>query len=133
MATAIPKDLVEKLVGRGAGDTNHVRNMLKTLAELAADELAAGNDFTVPGVAKLQYSYRAPQAKGSRWGKGDTVVGFGGIEQVKDSDSPAVKARITLKASATGDCRKFKPGTKPEVQKAFLTSKAGKDVVKRKG
>lgn len=133
MATAVPKALVENLVDRGAGDARHVRNMLVALADAAADAVAAGEDFTVPGIVKLQFDYAAPKAKGSRWKKGEEVAGFGGVVSVKDTDSPAVKEKFRLKPLLTGDVRRFKPGTKPEAQSAFAKSRAGKNVKKRKG
>jgi hypothetical protein len=124
--------LIDELVERGAGDRRHVSNMLNALAETAQDELAAGEDFIVPGVVKLFYTYRKPQKKGERWKKGDTVTGFGGIESVKDADSPPVKAAIKLKANPTGAVARNKPGSKPEAQSAFIKSKAGKAVIRRK-
>ena len=125
--------LVAELVESGAGDKKHVTNMLNALADIALDELELGNDFVVPGVVKLHYTYRKPQKKGERWKKGETVTGFGGIESVKDSDSPPVKAAIKLRASLTGAVARGKPGSKPEAQSAFLKSKAGRAVVRRKG
>jgi nucleoid DNA-binding protein len=111
---------------------NLVKNVLDALAELALDEISQGEDFTVPGIAKLSYSYRAPQKKGDRWSKGQEVVGFGGIASVKDADSPPVKALIKLRASLTGAVSRNKPGTKPEAQAAFMKTKAAKRVIARK-
>jgi nucleoid DNA-binding protein len=125
--------LIDELVEEGVGDRKHVNNMLNALSDIAADELEAGEDFTVPGVCKLFYTYRKPQKKGERWKKGETVTGFGGIEAVKEEDSPPVKAAIKLKANPTGAVARIRPGSKPEAQAAFLKSKAGKAVIKRKG
>jgi len=133
MAVAVPKALVDDLVERGAGDKAHVRNMLRHLAEAAADAVAAGEDFTVPGIAKISFAYRKPQKKGARWKKGETVVGFGGIESVKEEDSPAVKAQIKLRAAVTGEVGRLKPKNDSESQAAFIKSKAGKNIIKRKG
>ena len=125
--------LVDELVEHGAGDRRHVNNMLNALAEIGLEEIQQGEDFIVPGLVKIFYAYRKPQKKGERWKKGETVTGFGGVESVKDADSPPVKAGIRLKSAPTGAVARFKPGTKPEVQAAFLKSKAGKAVVARKG
>jgi hypothetical protein len=102
-------------------------------SEVAASEIEKGEDFVIPGVAKLTFTYRKPQKKGQRWKKGDTVTGFGGIEAVKDEDSPAVKAAIKLKAVPTGKVARLKPGSKPEAQSDFLKSKAGRNVARRRG
>jgi hypothetical protein len=113
--------------------SRNVRDTLDGLATLAAEEIEAGEDFTIPGVAKLTFTYAAPKKKGERWKKGDEVVGFGGIASIKDTDSPPVKPRIRLKATPTGAVAKLRPGTKPDAQAAFLKSAAGKAVIKRKG
>lgn len=109
-----------------------ITNVLNDLAALAADEVEAGNDFVVPGIAKIAYTYRAPQAKGAKYKKGDTYVGFGGVETVAEADSKPVTERITLKAQPTGLLNKVKPGTKPEVQKAFMKTKTAKAIRARK-
>lgn len=131
MATAIPKALVDDLVERGAGDAAHVRNMLRHLADAASDAASTGEDFTVPGIVKIKFAYKAPQKKGERWTKGMEVAGFGGLVSIKDDDSPATKARVTLKPSLTGDVYRSKPGSKPEAQALYLKTKVGKAVVKR--
>lgn len=110
----------------------NIKDTLDGLAVVALEQVEAGNDLTIPGVAKLHYTYRAPKKKGERWKKGDEVTGFGGITEVKDADSPPVKAAIKLKASPTGQVGKVRPGSKPEQQAAFLKTAAGKTVVKRK-
>lgn len=133
MATPVPKELVDRLVASGAGDATHVRNMLRALADVAGSAIAAGEDFTVPGIVKLQFNYTAPQAKGARWKKGEEVAGFGGIVSLKEEDSPAKKAKVVLKAFPIGTVRAGKPGSKPEAQAAFMKSRAGKSILKRKG
>jgi len=125
--------LVDAIVAKGAGDKKHVSNMLKALTEVATEEVELGNDFTIPGIVKIFYAYRKPQTRGSRWKKGDTVTGFGGIESIKDADSPKVTAAAKLKAMPTGLVGRLKPGSKPEAQSAFLKTKAGRAVAKRKG
>ena len=126
-------ELCAELSEMGLGGKTQIRNILDGLAEIAEDEIANGEDFTVPGICRLAWTYRKPQAKGARWKKGEEVVGFGGVATVKDSDSPAVKAQARLKAYPTGATARGKPSTKPEAQAAFLKSKAGKNVASRKG
>lgn len=116
--------------GIGKGLVKHV---LDDLAALAEAEVAKGEDFTVPGIARISWAYRKPQKKGERWKKGETVQGFGGVESVKDSDSPPVKAKARLTARPTGIVGQNKPKSSPEEQAAFLKTSAGKAVAKRKG
>lgn len=124
-------ELIEELVERGAGDKKHVSNMLKKLAELAGEELAAGHDFSVPGIVNIRFRYQPAQKKGERFKKGDEVTGFGGVTEVKDADSPARKEKFILKPALIGQASKAKPGTKPEAQAAYAKSPAGKAVKKR--
>jgi hypothetical protein len=109
-----------------------VKEVLGGLAQVAEEQIAAGDDFTIPGIAKLVYTYTPASKKGDRWKKGEEVVGFGGVASVKEADSPARKAKIKLVARPTGAVAKRRPGSKPEVQAAFLKSKAGKRVAARK-
>lgn len=110
----------------------NIKDTLSGLAQVAEEQIAAGEDLTIPGVAKVAYRYAPARAKGSSYKKGETYIGFGGVEQTAEQDSPARKAKIRLVASPTGRVAKLKPGAKPEAQSAFLKSKAGKAVVKRK-
>lgn len=126
-------ELIDILVEDGAGDRRHVSNMLNTLAAVGLEEIEAGEDFIIPGLVKIFYTYRKPQKKGERWKKGETRVGFGGVETVADSDSPPVKPAVRLKAAPTGAIARAKPKTSLEAQSAFLKSAAGKAVAKRKG
>ena len=111
----------------------NIKDTLKGLALIAEEQVAAGEDFTVPGVVRLSYSYSPAVKKGEKYKKGETYVGFGGVEQTAENDSPARKAKIKLNARPTGGVAKLKPGSKPEAQAAFFKSRAGKAVVKRKG
>lgn len=126
-------EIARELEARDLGRARQIANILDGLAELAADEISDGEDFTVPGIAKIAYTYRAPQKKGERFKKGETYTGFGGVETTAEADSPARKAAIKLKATPTGAVGKCKPGSKPEAQAEFLKSKVGKAVVRRKG
>jgi nucleoid DNA-binding protein len=123
-------DIAQLLADEGLGGKQQISRMLDGLADLAAEEVGAGNDFQVPGIAKLSWSYRPPKAKGERWRKGDEVTGFGGITSVKDSDSPAQKAHVKLNVKPFGKTSKLRV-SKAEMS-AFLKSKAGKNVVSRK-
>lgn len=125
--------IAQILADQDYGHKNQILNILNGLCDLAQDEIEAGEDFTVPGICKIAYTYRPVAAKGERWKAGDEVVGFGGISSVKDTDSPATKAKIGLKASVVSPVSKLKPGTKAPVQSAFLRSKVGKAVAARKG
>src|SRR5215831_14571264 len=111
---------------------NSIKHVLDSLAELAAQEIEEGEDFVVPGVVKIMYTYRAPQKKGARWKKGEERTGFGGVTSTAEEDSPPVTEQVRLKALPTGAVGKLRPGTKPEVQRAFLKTKAGKAVRTRK-
>jgi hypothetical protein len=120
---------IEDMTGVGQNLTKHV---LRALAEIAAEEIEAGEDFTVPGIVSIKYAYKPPQKKGERWRKGQERTKFGGETEIAESDSPPVKASIRLKAAPTGAVYKLRPGTKPEAQAAFLKSKTGKAVISRK-
>ena len=111
---------------------NLVKHVLDSLAELAAEEIKAGEDFTIPGVVRLSFSYRAPLRKGAKYKKGETYTGFGGVEQTAEEDSKPVTEMIKLKAFPVGAVNQAKPGSKPEAQKVFLKSAAGKAVRTRK-
>lgn len=121
------------LADMGLGGKQQIANILAGLAEIAEEEIALGNDFTIPGIAKVSWSYRKPQKKGERWKKGDLVTGFGGTQEVKDTDSPPVTARASLKAKPLGKVNAHKPKTDPAVQAAFLKTTTGKAVIKNKG
>jgi hypothetical protein len=111
---------------------NVVKIVLDELTRTAVEELSAGEDFTVPGIVKVQWYYRPPQKRGERWKKGEERTGFGGVTSVAEEDSPPVARRIILKASPTAGVYKIKPKTSPESQKAFFATKAAKAIIRRK-
>ena len=126
--------IAQYLFEQGYGGKKQISNILDGLADVAMDEIEAGEDFTVPGICRISFKYRKPQAKGERWSKGDTVVGFGGIESVKDADSPEVKAQVKLLASATPKIKGLVPkSTDKAGQSRFLRTKVGQAIVARKG
>jgi nucleoid DNA-binding protein len=94
-----------------------VRKVLDDLAVLAADEVAAGEDFTIPGVGKIVWRYTKPKKKGQKY------PGFGGEEKVAEKNTPA---KLWLAATAHGSLKKIGKAT-------TLSSKAGKNVAARKG
>lgn len=123
-------EIAQELSERGLGGKRLIMNVLDGLAELAAEETAAGEDFLVPGICKISWAYAPAQAKGARWHKGDEVVGFGGITQVKESDSPARKQRVKLAVRLAGAVGKNRVSSKE--MSTFLRSKPGKNVISRK-
>lgn len=126
--------IAAELADMGLGHKKQIANILDGLAELAEDEIANGEDFTVPGICRISFNYRAPKAKGERWSKGDTVVGFGGIEQEKDADSPAVKALVKLRPTVAAKLKTSLPkSTDATGQRRYLSTKVGKYVAERKG
>ena len=106
--------IAQELENRGIGKKRQMMNVLSELAEIAADEIEAGEDFTVPGICKVSYGYTAPRKKGEEY------VGFGG-EMVKADKARPEKIRI--RASAAGALKKLLPNK---------GSKAYKNVVGRK-
>jgi len=126
-------DIAQEIEEMTGVKPNLVKNVMDAMAEIAADEVANGEDFAIPGIERIVWRYRKPQAKGARWKKGEEVQGFGGIVQTKDSDSPPVKAQARLVAVPTGDVNRAKPKRDPVSQAAFLKTRAGKAIAARRG
>lgn len=101
--------IVNELVEMGVGSRAHVKHMLDGLAEIAAEQIAAGERFTVPNIARLDFGYRAAVKKGATY----SVPGTGEIKKREES-KPAV---LRLKASPAGSIRKSVPA---------VNTKAGK-------
>lgn len=117
----------------GVGKTL-VKNVLDELADLAAEEIANGEDFTVPGIVRISYSYRGALKKGEKYKKGQTYVGFGGVETTAEADSAARTASIRLAARPVAKVKSGVPTSRDKAgQSAFLRSRAGKNVISRKG
>lgn len=105
-----------------------------SIAEIAQDEIAAGEDFSMPGLVRFTYKYTAPRKKGEMYKKGETYVGFGGVEQTAEADSKARAARIKLVATPATPIKAHMPKQSDSGQtSAFLRSKVGKAIVERKG
>ena len=89
-------------------------NVLTALGEIAADEIKQGEDFSIPGVARVSFGYTSPRKKG------EVYVGFGGEEVKADKARPE---KIRMRATAAGPLKKLLPNK---------GTKAYKNVVSRK-
>jgi nucleoid DNA-binding protein len=125
-------ELAQEVHERIGVGTKLVKNVMDVIAEIAAEQVASGHDFSMPGVTKIAWRYSKPQAKGARFQKGVPYVGFGGIETVKDHDSPARKASVRLVATPAPAVKKHAPKREAAAQSSFIKSKAGKTIVSRK-
>jgi nucleoid DNA-binding protein len=91
-------DIAREIEHRTGIKPNLSKNVLNTLIEIAAEEIAAGEGFAVPGLVKFDFRYSPAYRKGERYVKGDTVSGPQG-ERVAEEDSPARKERMKLVAT----------------------------------
>ena len=121
--------IADELAAQGLGGKRQITNILTELAELAADEIAEGEDFVVPGIAKVSWAYTAAQKKGEKYKKGETYIGFGGVENTAEADSKARPERINLRSTPAAPLKRFGP-SKSNPQ--FGKSKAAKNVRARK-
>jgi nucleoid DNA-binding protein len=126
--TELAREVHERI---GVG-TTLVKNVMDVIAEIAAEQIASGHDFSMPGVTKIAWRYTAPRAKGSQYKKGETYVGFGGVEQVAEADSKVRKASVRLVATPAPAVKKHAPKREAAAQSSFIKSKAGKTIVSRK-
>lgn len=122
--------IAAELAARGLGGKHQITNVLNGLAELAAEEIAQGEDFSVPGIVTVKWSFTAPLAKGEKYRKGDTYVGFGGVEQTAEADSKARKAKVLAKPSLAAPIKRVVP-TRSGAEE-FAKTKVGKTVARRK-
>lgn len=122
--------IAAELADRGLGGKVQITNILNGLAELAVEEIAQGEDFTVPGIVAVKWSYTAPRLKGEMYLKGQTYVGFGGVEQTADADSKARKAKVLAKASLAAPIKRVVP-TRSGAED-FAKTKVGKAVARAK-
>lgn len=107
-----------------------ISDTLDGLAVIAEEQIAAGEDFTIPGVVKIAWSYVTPRKKGEMYKKGETYIGFGGIETVAEADSKPRKESVKLRASVLAAIKRLGP-TK-ETAARFMSTKTGKAVKARK-
>jgi nucleoid DNA-binding protein len=110
--------IVERIASDGVAGKHLVKNVLDALAELAAEEISRGENFTIPGVVNIKWRYTTPRKKGELYKKGDTYTGFGGVEQVAEEDSKARKQSIKLKANLTSTAAKA--GKEPSAQRKAI-------------
>lgn len=122
--------IATELAARSLGGKQQITNILNGLADLAAEEIADGEDFIVPGIASLKWAHTSALTKGQKYKKGDEYVGFGGITQTAEADSKPRKAAVKLRAAAAPAIKRLGP-TKATAA-AFMKSKTAKAVVRRK-
>jgi nucleoid DNA-binding protein len=128
-------DIAQQVESETGIKPNLVKRVLDVLGDIAEDELSQGNDFTIPGLVRINWQYRKPAKKGERWKKGDTRVNnITKEETIADADSPEIKPTVKLKANIQGKAKKVVPSSRDRAaQSRFLKSKAGKAVAARKG
>lgn len=122
--------IATELAARSLGGKQQITNILNGLAELAAEEIAEGEDFTVPGIVSVKWSHTTALAKGEKYKKGEEYVGFGGVTQTAEADSKPRKAAVKLRASIAAPIKRLGP-TKGTAA-TFMKSKTAKAVVRRK-
>jgi nucleoid DNA-binding protein len=91
-------ELAQAISDLGAGGRTQVKNMLDALAEVVQEEVFNGENVAIPGVVNIRFRYVSPRKKGELYKKGDTYVGFGGVEQVAETDSKARKQSVVFAA-----------------------------------
>lgn len=125
--------IAAELEERGVGRKNQLNAVLTALADIAQEEIEAGEGFTLPGVVKVDFAYTSPRTKGSEYKKGDIYVGFGGEEKVAEADSKERKASVRLVAKPAAPLKRIVPKANDRKgQTRFLSTRAGKNVVARK-
>lgn len=126
--------IADELEAKDLGKRRQIANILDGLAQLAQEELAAGEDFSVPGVAVIRWNYTAPRAKGALYKKGDAYTGFGGVEvESAEEDSKERKEKVALKAQPGPILKRLAPkGNDRADQRRFLGTRAGKNIKSRK-
>lgn len=99
-------ELADRIADTGAGGRTQVKRVLDALAEVVESEIQRGEDVSVPGVVRIKFNYTPPLKKGEKYKKGETYIGFGGIENVADADSKARKQAIKLRAQPAPNLKK---------------------------
>jgi nucleoid DNA-binding protein len=108
-----------------------VADILDVLAEIGQEELGEGESFTIPGLVKIDWAYAAPRTKGQMYKRGETYVGFGGVEQTAEADSKPRKASFKIRATPAAPIKRLAP--KKDAMSKFGQSRLGKAVAARKG
>jgi nucleoid DNA-binding protein len=112
---------------------NLVVRVLNEVAVIAAEELEDGEDFRVPGVISIAWRYTPPKKKGERWKKGDERTNrFTGEVTLAESDSPPVKARISVSKTLLKNVKAATPLRGADNQAEFAKTQTAKLVRKRK-
>lgn len=106
--------IAQELENMGVGKKRQMMSVLSALAEIAADEIAAGEDFSLPGVARVSYGYTTPRKKGEEY------VGFGGEVVKADKARPE---KIRLRATPAGAIKKLLPSKGTKGYKAVVARK----------
>jgi nucleoid DNA-binding protein len=106
-------------------------DILDVLAEIGQEELNEGESFIIPGLVKIDWAYTKPRAKGEMYKKGETYVGFGGVEQTAEADSKPRKASFKIKATPAAPIKRLAPNK--DTMSKFGQTRIGKAVAARKG
>jgi nucleoid DNA-binding protein len=117
-------DLVREIETRTGIKPNLTKRVLDSLAEICLDEIRAGEDFKVPGVATVKFDYKKAFKKGERYGVGDEVTGPQGT-RIAEEPSKATAERFRVKAAP-------EPIIKRTVKGINKGTRAYKNVVARK-
>lgn len=109
--------IAQALEDAGVGKKKQMMNVLTTLADIAAEEIEKGEDFSLPGICRVSYGYTSPRKKG------EVYVGFGGEEVKADKARPE---KIRIRASAAGSLKKLLPNKGTKAYKAVVARKGKK-------
>ena len=115
-------ELAERIAATGAGGKQQVKHVLDALADVVMEEVSKGEGVTIPGVATLRWKYTSPRKKGDQYLKGETYVGFGGVEVVAEADSKARKQSIKLTGAPAPALKRLGKETSPQ-KKAIAKAK----------
>lgn len=99
---------------------NLVKHVLDALAEIAAEDIAAGEDFVLPGIVRIKHTYVSPLKKGEKYKKGETYVGFGGVENVAEEDSKPRLEKCDVKPYLMPALKRVKPAKGSKGYKAVV-------------
>ena len=91
-------DIVREVETRTGLKPNLTKRVMDTLAEICMDQIRAGEDFKMPGVATVKFDYKKAFKKGERYGVGEEVTGPQGT-RIAEEPSKATKERFRLKST----------------------------------
>lgn len=124
-------ELARELENRGVGRATQIKNILDAMADVAAEQVGAGEGFTVPGIVRIDWRYTKPLARGEKYVKGETYVGFGGAEVTAEADSKPRKASVKLAATVAAPIKRTAPNK--DGMSRFMQSRVGRAIAARKG